>query len=122
MELVRVRKDDLIKQIEKNRAEHREIFEDALDGYRKQAVAELDTMLREAREGKRIRRQVNLVEPQDHTRDYDRILTMLRMSQDDTIEISEFDFARYVLNQWEWRDQFIASTAGYNSDKFKNRF
>lgn len=70
-------------------------------------------MLANARDGRRISRVVSLVEPMDQTKDYDRAISMLRMSVDDVLEISEEEFQMYVLDEWHWKGQFSASTVGY---------
>jgi len=110
---VTVKKDELLTVLKKNRDEHRNIFLDAQKGYREDAIKELDRMLAEARDGKAIRRQIVLVEPQDHTKDYDRVIRMLEMCTKDEIFISESEFAQYVQDDWGWKQQFTASTSGY---------
>ncbi len=80
------------------------------------AIAELDSMIKEAKAGKRIRRNVSLVEPMDQTAEYDGAITRLEMSCEDIIELDDSDFNRYVLNNWHWAAQFSASNRLY-SDK-----
>lgn len=111
---VTVKKDELLAAIKKNRDGHRAAFEIAQTGYRTAVIEELDRMLKEARDGKRIRRSVELVEPQEHTKDYDRVIRMLEMSQADTISITEKQFAQYVLDEWGWTHEFIATSSRYS--------
>lgn len=113
MHSTKVKRHELIAKIQANREEHRSVFLKAQEGYRKLAIEELDRMLDEARSGKRIRRAVELVEPQDHTKEYDRVLAMLNMSVDDVIEIDAQQFAQYVLDEWGWKMGFTASTSRY---------
>lgn len=113
MENVRVQKDALLDKIETNRAAHRATFEDALNGYRKEVIEQLEKMLAEARSGKRVRRAIDLIEPMDQTKDYDRVIAMLKMSTDEVIHLDERTFACYVLDDWQWKHQFTASTANY---------
>jgi hypothetical protein len=111
---VTVKKDELIAALKKNRESHRSLFLEAQNGYREQAIKELDAMLAEARRNEPIRRQVTLVEPQDHTKDYDRALRMLTMSVSDTVFISEQEFACYVEDDWGWKNAFVAQTSNYS--------
>jgi hypothetical protein len=104
---------ELLKIIKKNREAHREIFEKALEGYRKACIAELESMLADARAKKRIRRAIHLVEPMDQTKEYDRIISMLKLTSDTEIELDQSDYANYVLDDWHWKEQFTMSTAGY---------
>lgn len=113
MELINVKREELLARMMANRANHRSIFEDAQEVYRERMIAEIDSMLQDARTGKKIRRTVSLPEPEDHTRDYDRVILMLEMSVDPIIELGEHDFARYVMDQWEWNASFAQTTTAY---------
>jgi len=112
---ITAKKSDLLKELKKNRSAHRKLFLDAQQGYRTDVIKELDMMLKEARDGKTIRRSVSLVEPQDHTKDYDRIIRMLEMSTKSTIFISEQEFCQYVQDDWGWKAQFISQTSNYSN-------
>ena len=114
MHTVRVKRLELVERIQTNRKSHRAAVDEAFTNYRKAAILELDRMLVEARAGQKIRRAVSLVEPQDHTADYDRVLDMLVMSQDEVIELDSHDFARYVRDEWEWFGQFASSNRAYS--------
>lgn len=106
---------DLKKIIHTNREHHRKIFLEAQDGYRIAMIAELDGRLREAREGRRISRMAFLSEPEDHTRDYDRILTMLEMCTEAQVELNELEFGQYVMDDWQWKRSFLVSNSAYSS-------
>jgi len=56
---------------------------------------------------------LNLVFPQNHSQDYRRALEMMRASVFDEVKLSAEDFSRYVLNDWEWRANFLAATNQY---------
>jgi hypothetical protein len=113
MDTVKVKRNELLAVVEKNREQHRDLFEKACVGYRKEVIARLDGMLADAKAGKRIRQTVGLVEPMDQTKDYDRVLAMLRMSTEDVIELSQSEFAQYVMDDWRWKDQFTATNSTY---------
>lgn len=113
METVTVRRDELLKVVKKNRDNHRAVFEKAQTAYRARMIQELDSMLADAKAGRKIRRAIAMPEPEDHTPDYDRIIRMLEMSVNDVLELSEYDFSRYAMDQWEWAASFAANTASY---------
>ncbi len=114
MEIVKVARDELLGVLKKNREEHREIFLEALKGFRQAALEALEERIAEARKGKKITLQFRLYEPKDQTKDYDRIIRMLEMSQDEIIELTEREFAHYVMDDWDWMDQFLHSNMGYS--------
>ena len=115
MDVVKVKKSELLAKLKHNRAEHREIFEEASAAFRKEVIKVLDQRLEDARAGKRIRLRIDLTQPMDQTAEYDQAIAMCDMSVDDDIELSHEYFRCYILDKWHWRDQFIASNAGYSA-------
>lgn len=114
MQPVTVKVVDLKKKLEENRAEHRAIFEEALEGYRAKAIELLEQHIVKIKKGKVERVAVSLPVPEDHTDDYDRVITMLDMHTGDTIEMPEHDFQCYVMDDWAWKQQFLTSSASYS--------
>lgn len=111
----RVKKDELLTIIRKNRNEHREIFEEALDGYKKKMITYLESMIVELRKGNRISHHISLIQPIDQTKEYDRAIKMFEMSVDDIVELDEESFANFVLDDWSWKDNFINSNSVYSA-------
>lgn len=105
---------ELRRVISGNRETHRKIFLEAQDGYRRAIIEELDSRLREARSGKKISRIAFLTEPEDHTRDYDRVLKMLEMCSETHVELNEEEFGQYVMDDWRWKRQFLAANSAYS--------
>lgn len=103
MDTVTVKTKSLLYEVTKNRKEHRANFLKAQEGYRKQVIEELDRMLDDARTGKPIRRAIELPEPEDHTKDYDRVIAMLEMSVDTEVILGSMEFDNYVLDNWSWK-------------------
>lgn len=115
MRQVTVKKADLVKVVSDNRAEHRQIFEEAVEGYKKRAIELLEGHIERIRKGKIERVAVSLPVPEDHTADYDRVLKMLDMSVDDDVTLDETAFAEYVMDDWGWQRQFLTSSSAYSA-------
>lgn len=113
MRTVTVNRDDFITRVQVNRDNHRTVFEKALEGYQSRLVAELNRRLRDLKRGRHIDQYIGLPEPEDHTDDYNRILTMAEMSIDETFHLTEEEFAMYVMDQWRWKQSFTESTHRY---------
>ena len=113
--LIRVRKHELLDKLKVNREAHRDVFLKAQEGYRKKAIEELEEALVRARTDNAAQVRVFLPWPEDHTKDYDHIIAMVEMSIDDLFELNQNDFARYVLDDWEWKAQFTQSVMAYTS-------
>ena len=116
MESVRVDKKALIKDLKKNLGQHRAIFEQAVEGYRKLAVQQLTGHINRIKKGELVEVYVRLPLPEDHSRDYERVIQMLERSLDETVPLSETDFRAYVQDDWDWKRAFLASTAEYSAD------
>ena len=113
MRNVTVDRDDFLVEVIANREAHREVFEEALEGYHNRLKAELERRVRDLKAGRRIDQYIGLPEPEDHTDDYDRVITMAQMSVDDTLSLSEDEFAMYVMDQWRWKQGFAETTLRY---------
>ena len=113
MEKVKINKAKLLKKVKDNRKQHRDLFLKAQEGFRADVIEELDRALERARNGE-VKRFVSILpEPQDHTKDYDRVITMLEMSVDTNIELDEEAFKAYVMDDWVWKGQALATNTMY---------
>jgi len=110
-----VNKAKLRSVLGKNKKKHRQIFEAACDGYRDKAMELLEQRVAEIKAGKVIHLAFSLPVPEDHTPDYERALKMLEMEVNDTIELDENEFAELVMDDWQWKRQWITTNSMYTS-------
>jgi hypothetical protein len=115
LDTVVIPKDDLTAKIQENYDRHREIFEDAIAGYQVTVVRLLQEHIYRISTNAPERVLVNLPFPEDHSDDYERVLTMLNMSVDTHLELSQHDFAQYVMDDWGWKAGWTETTAMYSS-------
>jgi hypothetical protein len=113
MQTVTVKTADLLLEVKKNHEAHRGIYETALVRYRELAVETLTAMLEDAKAGKPVKHHVQLPIPEDHSDDYLRAIKMLEMSTEEEIEISQRDFAQYVMDDWGWKAEWHSNTRSY---------
>jgi len=114
MENIKVKKEELLTILKKNRENHRVIFLEALDGFRKKAIVEFEKQLEAAKAGKKFDVYINLTLPHDQTKDYDRAIGMLSMSVEDVIELSEHEYQQYVMDDWSWKMNFLTGNSTYS--------
>ena len=115
MEKVTVKKDELIQLVTKNRDGHKAIFDEAVEGYKTAAEKILDQHLKAIKKGSLVSVYINLPRPVNHTKDYDRVITMLKMSVDPEVTISQQDFAMYAMDDWSWKQEFLRTNSEYSS-------
>lgn len=118
---ITVHKNELLTKLEENRRDHRQVFEEALEGFKREVIQRLEEYLERTRQGKSQDVYVSMPVPKDHTADYDRAIAMVKMSVGDRITLSETDFAQYVMDDWRWQREFIGNSYGSRtarSEKF----
>ncbi len=104
----------LIEILEKNRDGHRRIFEEALVGWRERVLERVEELYQQAREGKLENAYLSLPRPEDHTRDYDRVIGMLQLDVNDQVELTASEYAMFVEDDWGWQKSFLLANADYS--------
>lgn len=113
MQKVIVKREALLAKLKENRYNHRGIFEEAQMAFRQRMIEELDKALDDAKHGRSFRRFIDLPEPEDHTKDYDRVITMVEMSVSENVELTQQEFAIYVMDDWGWKGAWTNNTVSY---------
>ena len=113
MQKVTVRKTELIKRLEENMAKHNAIFLAAMEGYREQALRQVNDWIDALKRFDNPVMISRLPVPEEHTDDYKTAIEMLKMSVDLEVEISQSDFRCYVQDKWEWKQRFVSTNTAY---------
>ena len=111
--IINVDKSELLSVLEANRARHRTVFLAALDGYKKEALRVLRDQIKAIEAGKAPALHLILDRPEDHTRDYDRVIGMLKMDKYDTFRLDQDTFKKYVDDDWTWKRQWSKMSSNY---------
>jgi len=110
-----VERTELLAILEKNREKHHDLYLVAMEQWRDQVVEELSQFTDRLMKGDKVLIRSRLPVPEDHTDDYDTAIQMLKLSVDDTIELSEHDIEEYVMDRWGWYASFAANTLRYTN-------
>jgi len=113
MDSVKVDKAELQTVVKHNREKHHATWKAAFDGYRRAVITALENNLEAFKTGRAERVFINESPPEDHTKDYDRVLCMLDMSREDQITLSSESFEQYVLDDWKWKRAWTTSNSKY---------
>lgn len=109
MDKVTVKKSELVKIVEENREIHRDEFDEAWDAFKDKAIDNFTELLKAAKnmnKGQEIKLHANLIQPKDHTDDFDRVLKMLQLEVSDEVTLKEDEFSQIVQNDWRWAREF----------------
>lgn len=103
----------LIEKLTENRSHHREVFEEAIEGYRIAVITALEEQIANARSGRQVNLRLVLPQPEDHTKEYDQALAMLEHEVADEVTLDEHTYAELVLDDWGWKGQFLTASNSY---------
>lgn len=115
MKSVKIKTNELLEVLKKNRETHVSEFNTATEEYRKDVITEMKKNLKQAQSGGALITRLELVEPQNYVASYDTAIKMLEMSADDLVELTMQEFQQYVEDSWHWKGVFLASTSMYNA-------
>jgi hypothetical protein len=110
-----VEKSRLETQLRENMAQHLNKVHKAQDRYQQLVIEELERRLDQAKNGHAVDPSflVHLPIPQDYTKEYERALDRLSWMREAEVTLDYAEFNRYVRDEWEWNDRFIASNSVY---------
>ena len=110
---IKVDKDRLMLALEQNRSKHGAEYQKAKAGYIKVTTEQVRDYLVRLTNGEIIGQQFLPSPPEDHTGDYDEAIEMMAWAQDEFIELTQAQFKQYVMDDWGWKDTWLASNTVY---------
>jgi len=110
---ISVERKKLIGILQENRAKHEADYEKSVEGYKKFLVEHAAANVDRAASGKHPNPFPHR-KPGNYLPQYDRALGMLALSVDDNVGLSAYDYARFVDDDWDWKDEFVTSTSVYD--------
>jgi hypothetical protein len=120
--IIEVDKTQLLSVLEENRVKHRTVFLAALEGYRKEAIRNLNAKVKALSEGRSPNIHIMLDRPEDHTRDYDRVIGMLKMDKAATFRLDQMTYGQYVNDDWSWKRQWAKMSSSYANEVYNNTY
>ena len=118
MRSVKVEKNQLLDIVRNNKIKHIKEFDESVKDYKKAAIKIAKEHVELAKTGDldqiaKIRAMPQ--KPFSYEKDYDRAIRMLELSVEDTIELEEDIFNQLVLDEWNWKNAFVASASLYKT-------
>lgn len=108
---ITIPKTELLETLVENRRQHIEVYELAAEAYQKALIVELKEKLALAEDGEDVSYFRFDGKPHSSSDDYDRAIAMVKMSDGETVELDSQDFSNFILDQWGWKNDFIAKLA-----------
>jgi len=115
METITILKEKLLPLIKENKAKHDQIYDAAVSGYWVKAEEVLNEKLAEIKIQEKIEPYLGLTYPENHTDDYNKVISMVELTSQDVIELNHQEFDQYVRNRWGWRNSFLGCNSTYGT-------
>ena len=121
---------EVLSALESNRAQHKQVYEEAVEGYKaalidayKTAIADLDSAIRELEDklpssvymGDRESIDYPSLVAPHHLDEYDTAIKMLEMTTDEKIVLTQEQFHCYVMDKWSWSQAFVGANSAYTT-------
>jgi hypothetical protein len=118
MNAVKINRKELLDIVRENATKHVANYDEAVEDFKK-AVLKIATdnlVLAQTGELEKFTKIKNNIQPPvNYATSYTRAIRMLELSVDEVIEVEEDVFNQLVLDEWSWKNSFVASSALYKS-------
>lgn len=104
----------VLAKLRANRARHIVILAEAKVGYLAKAQEALEAKLAEIKAGKPVQLNFSLSRPVSHLKTYDAMISMLEAANDESLELSMEQQQAFMVDQWDWQEQFLDVSASYS--------
>lgn len=125
MKPTRIPWEKLLRIVKTNRENHIEALKISFKGWRDETLTQALHIANtaEAVMGEKqtsidmIQREVAKLDkpPVSHLRDYDRLIKMIELTDEEHIELTEQEFDQYVNDEWSWKQNFMLSNSKYGA-------
>lgn len=118
MRSVKVNKAELMQILQDNKKKHVKEYEESVKDYKKAALKIAKEHVELAKTGdldKIAKIKAMPGRPNSYEDSYNRAIRMMELSVDEVIELEEQIFNQLVLDEWSWKNAFVATSAMYKS-------
>lgn len=118
MNAIKMKRLELLDIVRKNKEKHITDYDESVNDYKALAIKVAQSNLKLAKTGEleQFKGFKNMPSaPISYEDSYKRAIRMLELSVEDIIEVEEDVFNQLVLDEWQWKRGFIASTMSYKA-------
>lgn len=118
MDSVKIDRQNLLGIVKENAIKHLKEYDEAVEDYKKAVLKIATDNLKLAKSGDLVKFTAMKAQPQppqNYATSYSRAIRMLELSVEEVIDIEQDTFNQLVLDEWHWKNSFVASGALYKS-------
>jgi hypothetical protein len=113
---VKVEKAKVLETLRQNKKIHHEEYEEAMNGWivkAKEKMLDIITQL-QSEKARETKIEIHLPKPVSFEKEYEKTIKMIELEISNEIEISNEEFEKFFLDEWEWKHNFLSNTMMYN--------
>lgn len=112
---VKIDRNELLKVLKENKEKHVIDVAEAMALRRDEIISYFtDSLERMNRDSTwNPKEKINFPMPADHSADYEKAIRMVTMTQETIIELDENQFDKLVMDNWDWKQELISTSAIY---------
>lgn len=111
---IKVDRTNLISILKQNMQIHQEEYSQLMSAFYKNVALIASRIVTKAeRSDEDITLRIDAIRPVSNMKDYETILGMLELSTDNEFTLSEKDYKKYVLDEWDWSRSFAVTKTSY---------
>ena len=107
--------EKLVKILKENRETHAKTAAEMKEDHKVALKSILEQKIKDLEAGKKVSHKINLAEPMDYINKYDQVIKMLELTEDTNIQLTEYQFQQYVMDEWPEKETFRNVSDTYKS-------
>lgn len=117
MRSVKMNRLELLKIVKENAIKHVADYDEAVEDFKVGVIKVAKANLKIANSGDILKFNFQRMPatPVNYADNYSRAIRMLELSVEDVIELEEHIFNQLVLDEWAWKQAFVAQSALYKT-------
>lgn len=118
MNSVKINRAELLNIVRDNLKKHLSDYTESVEDYKAGALKVATANLKIAKSGDidKFHQIRGLPQrPVSYEKEYNRAIRMLELSVEEVIDVEQDVFNQLVLDEWHWKNQFVASAMAYKS-------
>jgi len=119
MSSVKVKRDDLLVTLYQNLGAHSTAVKEALEARRAEMLEYFQFGIERLERDDKYQPKATITFPipKDNSSDYKRAIRMVEMTVEEVIELTEAQFDKLVMDNWNWKQELINTTSLYGKLK-----
>lgn len=115
---MKIKKEDLITRLKSNLVKHEKDYKKAMKGWQRKVAQTATKLAFAAKKGtlkdtKLVHELNRLQQPKDMRESYKKTISMIKHSVENIVQLDEFDFTRFMQDDWDWKADWLTSNTGY---------